>query len=102
MFLPGMLESFADNAGNVSTSSQGSLNTAFASYLTALGAAAAGSEKPVIPLLLHNNSTTTTRSSSGGTTTITVTEGAAGPVPTVVTGFSCDPKVATQRRRLRA
>lgn len=102
MFLPGMLESFADNAGNVSTSSQGSFNTAFAAYLAALGAAAGGGELPVIPLLLHNNSTTTTRSSGGGSTTVTVTEGAAGPVPTVITGFQCDPKVATQRRRLRA
>lgn len=100
-FLPGMLESFADNAGFVSSSSQSSLNTAFATYLTALGAAAGAGEKPVIPLLLHNNSSTTTRSTGGGTTTITITEGAAGPVPTVITGYQCDPKVGTQRRRLR-
>lgn len=100
-YLPGVQEAHVDNDGLLTSTIVGTYNTEFDEYLAALAATGTGSEQPVIPLLLHNNSSTTTRSSSPGSTTVTVTQGALGPLPDIITDMTCEPRVATQRRRLR-
>lgn len=100
-FVPGIVETLADNDGSVPSASIASWNTALDAYRTDLGGALL-SGSPVEPLLFHNNSTTTTTTTGPGSKTITITEGAAGPAPDVITDFTVDTKVATQRRRLRA
>lgn len=100
-FVPGVQEAHVDADGLLTSGIVATYNTAAAAYLTALAAAAGAGEKPVIPILLHNNSSSTARSTSPGSVTVTVTQGAAGPLPDVITSMTLDARVATQRRRLR-
>ena len=73
MYLPGANESKVDGSGNVSSAFVTTLQTAFDNFMTDLGAADIGF------VILH---------SDGGT-------------PTDITGGIAEPKVATQRRRLK-
>lgn len=77
MFYPGVNESGVDDAGNVLSASVTAYNTAFAAYLTQMEA---GGGDLVV---LH----------APGNTSI--------PVPTPILSLTMDPKVATQRKRLR-
>lgn len=103
MFIPGINDTQADNAGNVAAANITSWNNALSGFLADLQAdpGAAGTGAAVRPLLFHGNTTSTDRSTSGGVTTITRTVGAAGPGPDFITQLTLDPKLATQRRRMR-
>lgn len=104
MFIPGIPDTDADNAGVLSSSAVTGWNTVMLGFLqNLLGQTGGGTLEgaDVIPLLFHGPTTTTTRTTGPGSRTVTVTEGAAGPLPDVITGFSVDNKVGTQRRRLR-
>lgn len=103
MYVPGVPETNVDDAGNIVGTSLSGINTQLTEMLAGLLGAATGSYTglAVTPVLLHSNSSTTTRTTAPGSVTITRTEGAAGGSPTPITQLQLDPKVATQRRRLR-
>lgn len=101
MFLPGFPEANVTAAGALTTSAFNALVTGCSTFLARLQDLPSTGEDPITPVLFHDNATSTTRTVSGNTTTITITEGAQGPLPDVITSFSPDPRVATQRRRLR-
>lgn len=103
MFVPGINDTQVDNAGLVAAANIASWNTALQAFLGALGAVSGGTpvQSPVIPLLLHGSTTETVRSSSPGSRTVTVTEVGEGPLPDEITNFVIDPRIGTQRRRLR-
>lgn len=94
MYLPGVPEANVDQAGAVAGATITFINTELSGFLTA-----------VIDtqdlLLFHDNASSSTTSVVGPTRTVTTTQGAAGPSPDVITGLSIDPRVGTQRRRLR-
>lgn len=102
MFIPGVPESNADDNGLLGTNAT-AWNNQGTSFLNTLAAAAGGSAvgSPVVPLLFHGPTSVTTVTTGPGIRTVTTTEGAAGPDPDVITGLVVDPKLATQRRRLR-
>jgi len=73
MFLPGIEDSDIDTGGDIGAGKQSSLNTNFANFLADL------TTLQLFPVLLHNDST----------------------VPTTITEFVCQTRMATQRRRQR-
>lgn len=78
MFLPGCNDNLVDELGNVTSAGQTSLQTACTAFLTAVQAVASVEEM----VILHTPTVET-------------------PLPTVVTSLAIDPRIATQRRRLR-
>ena len=103
MFIPGPPEGQVDAAGVINTTYLAGAQTNINSVFAALPAPAVPDlTSPVIPVLFHGPTTTTTRSAPGANPrVVTVTTGAAGPAPDDITSFTIDPKVGTQRRRLR-
>lgn len=104
LFVPGIPDTDADNAGVLSSSAVTGWNTVLLGFhQNLLGQTGGGTLEgaDVVPLLFHGPTTTTTRTTGPGTRTVTTTEGAPGPLPDVITGFSVDNMVGTQRRRLR-
>lgn len=103
MFVPGIPEGQVDAAGNIvaayASGVQTNLNTFYANLI---GNPVGIPGDAVQPVLFHGNTTTTTRSAPGtNPRTVTITTGAPGPAPDDITGFALDPRVGTQRRRLR-
>lgn len=103
-FWPAVPEGNTLDDGSLTAAYQTTWNNALAaSILSLAGAGVAGppAQEPVIPLLFHGNASTTTRQDNANGYTLTYTEGAAGPAADIITAITIDPKVATQRRRLR-
>lgn len=104
MFIPGIPEGVVDQAGILTATARTDFTTLAGQFLAALSATAVAgppAQAPVVTTIQHSNSTTTSRSSGGGVRTITVVEGAAGPAPDDIVQYAVDPRVGTQRRRLR-
>lgn len=104
MFIPGINEGAIDEVGLLTPAGITAWDGALANFLADLGAAATAgppATAPVIMTVQHNNTTSSTRNSGGGVTTVTTTQGAAGPLPDVVTQLRVDGRIGTQRRRLR-
>lgn len=100
MYVPGITEDRVDQEGDVETASLTAINTELNDFLNLLGDDTTGGG--VIPVLFHDNESDTVVTHPSPTQrVVTRTTGAAGPLPDDITGFTCDPRVATQRRRLR-
>lgn len=75
MYVPGVPENVVDAAGNLLAAEIDAIQGMLGTWFTALQAITALGD----PVILHNNSST----------------------PTPITSFQCDPRIATQRRRMR-
>jgi hypothetical protein len=76
MYIPGVQESEVDTSGNLTTPFVTGINAELATFWSTLNS----DDTP--PVILHN-------------------VGSPLTTPTPITDFNCDPRVATQRRRLR-
>jgi len=92
IYMPGVGDSLADDAGNVTGAYRTTLNTAWSAFLTALGSASA----PMV--LLHSHGAYSKMVGDPAQIEIVIV---APRAPTPVTDLSVDSVLATQRRRLR-
>lgn len=100
-FVPGVPENSVDDGGTLTAGAVTAMNTALANFLAGITAPDPADGLAVTPLVLHGNASHSERSTGGGITTITITQGAAGPLPDVITAMTIDPRIGSQRRRLR-